>query len=479
MSISVFISTVSDEFRVYRDQLRGDLTRHNVAVKVQEDFQDLGGDTLDKLDTYIAACDVVVHLVGDMTGAAPSDMERQELMRQHRDLAERLPSLGEALRNGEPISYTQWEAWLALYHRKLLLIARARKTARRGPNFVRTDVSGAAQAAHLGRLKACGRFPGYDFGSPDDLAKHLAYTVILDLLVKDYAAHEASAREIAEGFIKELARRVVGDKELDFDGMKQAVLNAIEIYEKEIAGGLVETNFDEIVSRALARAKEQLDQGRSRVARAILSKAADYMEHAEKEHRGRFLAGLTALRHRERDVALASYDGDAAAAAIVALARVVHGATPATFGEFLRSEAHALHAHGSDRGSNVHLVASIALRRELLVRAAASDERGAAGTELGDALASLGERESGTARLEEAAVAYRTALKERTRERVPLDWALTQNNLGSALQALGERESGTAKLEEAVAAYRAALEEWTRERAPLDWALAQNCSRRR
>ena len=86
----------------------------------------------------------------------------------------------------------------------------------------------------------------------------------------------------------------------------------------------------------------------------------------------------------------------------------------------------------------------------------------------------LGERESGTARLEEAVAAYRAALEERTRERVPLDWATTQNNLGNALATLGERESGTARLEEAVAAYRAALEEQTRERVPLDWAMTQN-----
>ena len=65
----------------------------------------------------------------------------------------------------------------------------------------------------------------------------------------------------------------------------------------------------------------------------------------------------------------------------------------------------------------------------------------------------LGERESGTARLEEAVAAYRAALQEITRERVPLDWATTQNNLGNALSTLGERESGTARLEEAVAAY--------------------------
>jgi len=45
------------------------------------------------------------------------------------------------------------------------------------------------------------------------------------------------------------------------------------------------------------------------------------------------------------------------------------------------------------------------------------------------------------------------------RSRVPLDWAMTQNNLGAALVALGERESGTARLEEAVAAYRDTLKD--------------------
>ena len=86
---------------------------------------------------------------------------------------------------------------------------------------------------------------------------------------------------------------------------------------------------------------------------------------------------------------------------------------------------------------------------------------------LGNALCTLGERESGTERLEQAVAAYRAALKERTRERVPLDWAMTQSNLGAALQALGKRESGTERLEQAVAAFRAALEERARERVPL------------
>jgi tetratricopeptide (TPR) repeat protein len=75
--------------------------------------------------------------------------------------------------------------------------------------------------------------------------------------------------------------------------------------------------------------------------------------------------------------------------------------------------------------------------------------------------------------LGQAVAAYRAALEERTRERVPLDWAMTQNNLGNALFTLGEREGGTARLEQALAAYRAALEELTRERVPLDWARTQ------
>jgi len=54
--------------------------------------------------------------------------------------------------------------------------------------------------------------------------------------------------------------------------------------------------------------------------------------------------------------------------------------------------------------------------------------------------------------------AYREALKEQTRERVPLQWAVTQMNLGTALLTLGEREAGTGRLEEAVTAYDAALQ---------------------
>jgi len=69
---------------------------------------------------------------------------------------------------------------------------------------------------------------------------------------------------------------------------------------------------------------------------------------------------------------------------------------------------------------------------------------------------------------------------------VPLDWARTQNNLGTALATLGERESGTRRLEEAVAAWEACLTvvatTWPRERVQevrsrIDQAQAETARR--
>ena len=286
MSVKIFLSTVSDEFRTYRDHLRTDLTRHNVEVKVQEDFKDLGGDTLDKLDVYIAHCDAVVHLIGNMTGSNPGEPALCALRTKYPDLTDKLPPLGEALRNGVSLSYTQWEAWLALYHGKLLFIAKAGDSAERGPEYALTDASCAAQAAHLARLKKVERYPGHTFTSPADLAKHIAYSAILDLLVKAYGEEVARARvDVAEGFIHEMAKRVAGDRNLDFEGMKQAVRNAIDIYEGEIAGGQTQTNIDAIVDEALARARSLVDDGKSGLARAALRKAAEAMRREEEERR--------------------------------------------------------------------------------------------------------------------------------------------------------------------------------------------------
>jgi hypothetical protein len=88
--VKLFLSCVSDEFGGDRDALRRALTRSNVEIKIQEDFQNLGGDTLRMLQEYIEGCDVVVHFAGDMTGSAPASSSVDDLLRRRPEVAARL-----------------------------------------------------------------------------------------------------------------------------------------------------------------------------------------------------------------------------------------------------------------------------------------------------------------------------------------------------------------------------------------------------
>ncbi len=75
--------------------------------------------------------------------------------------------------------------------------------------------------------------------------------------------------------------------------------------------------------------------------------------------------------------------------------------------------------------------------------------------------------------LEIAITGYEIALTVFTRDRFPIDWAMTQNNLGIAYRnrIRGERAEN---LEIAIECYTQALQEYTRARFPIDWAMTQN-----
>jgi hypothetical protein len=77
---------------------------------------------------------------------------------------------------------------------------------------------------------------------------------------------------------------------------------------------------------------------------------------------------------------------------------------------------------------------------------------------MGNALSRLGERDSGTVKLEEALAAYREALKERTRERVPLQWAMSFGNQGVVLLLLAQRRGDAAMAETALSQINEAFE---------------------
>ena len=71
---------------------------------------------------------------------------------------------------------------------------------------------------------------------------------------------------------------------------------------------------------------------------------------------------------------------------------------------------------------------------------------------LGVALQTLGTREGGATRLEEAVAAYRAALD---RDPLPIDQANTQFNMGQALIELGRREEALRCFHQAEAVFRA------------------------
>lgn len=93
--------------------------------------------------------------------------------------------------------------------------------------------------------------------------------------------------------------------------------------------------------------------------------------------------------------------------------------------------------------------------------------------ELGRALVTHSERNSGTRELKEAILAFRAVLGEWTRDDHVLRWAATQNDLCYALALLGQRQRDVGVLEKAAIACRDALSETGRQGVPLLWATIQ------
>lgn len=275
---------------------------------------------------------------------------------------------------------------------------------------------------------------------------------------------------VQKALVHDLARRYAEGNPEDFYGALRGIERALEVAHAQRQRSALPTNLPDAVEALLRQVdalNEAGDLGKGlQTLERELQAQADEVERRQAEQ----------VRLCEKGVAQAVLARDAEAACRFELARLDIEASGDAAERFkaLRRVRNDWYERGRDKWLNFDLEVAIVLARACLKRARSADERGTAGNDLGNALQTLGKWESGTARLEAAVDAYRAALQELTRERVPFGWALTQNNLGAALQTLGHRESGTARLEAAVDAYRAALEEWTRKRAPLDWAMTHN-----
>jgi tetratricopeptide (TPR) repeat protein/pimeloyl-ACP methyl ester carboxylesterase len=296
---------------------------------------------------------------------------------------------------------------------------------------------------------------------------------VATLIARGDSTHAAEAG-VERPVIVELARQLKPDEVLDFDQAVKELTAAVEIAADVLQKGARGSNLDDLVDAVLSRIAEKTGAGDIEGAAREADRGFAEWERTEAERRDASTRSGIALLEAGLEQDILRRDAAAAARRVEKIVVLEHPDDAAARFAALRDRHNEFYVRGRDKGINFDLLVAIEIARLAVTAARDAQERGAALNDLGNALTTLGERESGTARLEGAVAAYRAALLETTRERVPLAWAMTQNNLGAALQNLGGRESGTAKLEEAVAAYRAALLEYTRERVPLDWAMTQN-----
>jgi tetratricopeptide (TPR) repeat protein len=293
-----------------------------------------------------------------------------------------------------------------------------------------------------------------------------------EALIRSGQVARAEQQGIAPSFIYRLAEQLRPGENFDVEQAKKeieaAVAVAVKIKHegKELSGDAL---LDEVRRRIAERTQAEDLKGATRAAEEGFAE----WEKKEAERRAKEKKTGVALLEAALDTDLLRFDAEAAAGRVEKIVALEHeGDRKAQF-EALRARQERFYVEGRDKGINFQLETAIAIARRRVALAQGPDEHGGALNDLGVTLWSLGRRESGTGTLTEAVAALREALKEQTRERVPLYWAQTQNNLGNALTNLGDRESGTGTLTEAAAAYREALKEQTRERVPLEWAQTQ------
>jgi tetratricopeptide (TPR) repeat protein len=285
---------------------------------------------------------------------------------------------------------------------------------------------------------------------------------------------KAASGGLERDIIVRLAKRLKPDEVLDFDQTVAALENAVGIALDSVARGQRGTNEDDFINTVLERVAEQTKAGEFDRATNEVDAALVELDQRETAQRDALQRSRVALLEAGIQQDILRRDAPAVARRVERIATTEEPDDSAQRFRALRRRQNIFYVEGRDKGLNFSLEIAIQIAWLTVNCAQHSDERGEALNDLGISLATLGERESGTERLEEAVAAYHDALREHTRDRVPLDWAMTQNNLGNALQTLGEREGGNERLEEALVAYRNALTEYTRERIPLQWAATQN-----
>src|ERR1700730_2886848 len=299
-----------------------------------------------------------------------------------------------------------------------------------GPAQTRIEARGGAAAETITNSPIT-------FGLKPDEQRHMVEVFSQQITVTSEARAKAEARavELATqlGFTREAVIgffRIVGEQDVPLEQMPTKLGEIAARHRAMLARWSGLDARDPATGALAADAKTAIDTGRYDEADALLLRAQEQdiaaarqaeqlARDAQQAAERRFLRAAESEGKRG-DLAMTRLRYDAAAKRYAAAASMVPSTRPDERRRYLEEEAGALYQQGSERGDNKAALLAID-RSRALVRAT-------------------------------------------DRAATPLDWAAAQINLGSALWTLGERESGTARLEEAGAAYRAALEEQTRGR---------------
>jgi tetratricopeptide (TPR) repeat protein len=454
--LEAFLSSTAKDLEPFRKAVHARLVRSGQFHCVwQEDFGPQSATAIDVCRTKVESADVFIGLVGLRRGWEPTG-----------DGAHR--SITEMEHDWAASAAKPRYVWITPSNFSV-------------PGDLReSDAEHERQQTFRASLMADGTLvvSQHGFGSPEilaaDITEHLLMAELLANLQKRGKVADAEHAGLERKIIAKLARQLKPGEALDFEQSIKELENAVSIAIETIARGQRGTNEDEFVNTVLARVAERTKAGEFEQAAKELDVALAELDVRETEQRESLKHSRIALLEAAVEQDILRRDAEAVTRRIERAATVEEPDDLSQRFQVLRRRQDAFYVEGRDKGLNFPSEIAIAIARLTVARAKDADQRGLALNDLGLALQVPGERESGTARLEEAVAVYRNALKEYTRERVPLHWAMTQNNLGNALSTLGERESGTARLEEAVAAYRNALKEYTRERVPLHWAMTQN-----
>ena len=240
---------------------------------------------------------------------------------------------------------------------------------------------------------------------------------------------------------------------------------------------------DPEIKRLVASADKAIGQGAIATARKFLDQAVGRVEEtsgavdqAEEVIRQKRIADATIYAKRA-DASALVFDYMAAANDYAKAFSLIEKWDEKLRWNYKNQEAEALNAYGYATGDLKALQGSIDAYRVILNFIPNGEQNrdwAITRNNLGVALQNIGERETETAHLEEAAQIFRDSLAVFEKVKDDRNWAAAQNNLGNVLLKIGERESDPKRLNEAVAAMRATLEKRPRDKLPLDWASSQN-----